>query len=120
MSLHLELADLVAHEFQPRLARPPEHRQDALLIELDNGVSLVVRYAAPDAYSLRWTLDEAELGIDTAPLHRELSTFPNHLHDASGRTLPDPLTKPDDPPGENLLRVIRALLADPTLGRASA
>ncbi|MBD5804494.1 hypothetical protein AZOA_39370 [Azoarcus sp. Aa7] len=117
MSLHIELADHIDRSFGARLPQPVEHKQDALVVHLENGVMLTVRYAANDAYSLRWTCGDAELGIDTAPLHRELATFPNHLHDAAGNLHPDPLTRPEDSPAKNLVRVIEALIADPMLER---
>ncbi|NMF99495.1 hypothetical protein GPA27_19125 [Aromatoleum toluolicum] len=116
MSLHIELADRIDRTFGARLPQPVEHKQDALVVHLGNGVTLTVRYAANDAYSLRWNFGDAELGIDTAPLHRELATFPNHLHDIDGQVRPDPLTHPDDTPVANVSRVIEALLADPSLG----
>lgn len=116
MSLHIELAAAVEQTFGPRLARAPEQRQDAVVVALDNGITLTVRYAAPDAYSLRWSYGDAEAGIDTAPLHRELATFPNHLHDANGALRPDPVTAPDRTPIDNVTSLIEALLDDPTLG----
>jgi len=116
MSLHIELASAIESAFIDRLQAPVEHKQDALIVRLDNGVMLTVRYAAADAYSLRWVCGDVELGIDTAPLHRELATFPNHLHDATGRARVDPLTRSEDAPADNVARVIRALLADPMLG----
>ncbi|WP_332673888.1 hypothetical protein [Aromatoleum sp.] len=116
MSLHIELAAAVDETFGQRLARPAEQKQDALVVALDNGVMLTVRYAAPDAYSMRWSYGDAEAGIDTAPLHRELATFPNHLHDANGSLRPDPVTRPDRMPTENMVRLVQALLDDPTLG----
>ncbi|NMF91504.1 hypothetical protein, partial [Aromatoleum petrolei] len=88
MSLQIELADYIDRTFSSRLSRPVEHKQDALIVNLENGVTLMVRYAADDAYSLRWSYGDAELGIDTAPLHRELTTFPNHLHDLEGKVRP--------------------------------
>lgn len=116
MSLHIELAKAIESAFVDRLQAPVEHKQDALIVRLDNGVTLTVRYAAADAYSLRWLCGDVELGIDTAPLHRELATFPNHLHDATGHARVDPLTRSEDAPADNVARVIRALLADPMLG----
>lgn len=116
MSLHIELASAVEGAFGQRLAQAPQQKQDALVVALDNGVTLTIRYAAPDAYSLRWSYGDAEAGIDTAPLHRELATFPNHLHDANGGLQPDPVTAPDRTPADNVVRLIRALLDDPTLG----
>ena len=120
MSLHIELASAIEAAFGDRLNQPLEQKQDALIVRLDNGVRLVVRYAAADAYSLRWDCGDVELGIDTAPLHRELTTFPNHLHDASGNVRADPLTNPDDAPADNVSRLIQALLADPMLGLRGA
>lgn len=120
MSLHLELGAAIEAGFGADLEAPPEQKQDVLIIRLNNGVALEVRYAAPDAYSLRWSRDGTECGIDTAPLHRELATFPNHLHDAAGRVLADPVTRPGAAPRENLEQLIRALLADPLLGAVKA
>jgi hypothetical protein len=118
MSLHLELGEAIGHAFQDALAEAVEQRQDALVVRLNNGVTLEVHYLAADAYSLRWTCGEIEFGIDTAPLHPDLATFPNHFHDATGRVVADPITRPDAVPEDNLCRLIRALLVDPTLGAA--
>lgn len=118
MSLHLELGTAVEAAFAHALASPPEQKLDALLVRLKNDVTLTVRYAAPDAYSLRWTRGEGdvECGIDTAPLHQGLATFPNHFHHADGRILADPVTRPGAPPQDNLHGLIRVLLDDPMLG----
>ncbi len=116
MSLHLALGAAVETAFSEELLAPVEQRQDALLVHLRNGITLTVRYAASDAYSIRWTYGDAECGIDTAPLHRDLASFPNHLHDASGQVLPDTLTHIDAEPEANLRRVVQALLDDPMLG----
>lgn len=118
MSLHLELGEAIGHAFQDALAEAVEQRQDALVVRLKNGVTLEVRYAAADAYSLRWICGGVESGIDTAPLHPDLATFPNHFHDAAGRVAADPVTRPDAAPEDNLRRLIRVLLDDPTLGVA--
>lgn len=116
MSLHLELGAAVEAAFGDELAAPVEQKQDAMIVRMDNGVKLEVRYAARDAYSLRWTWGDAESAIDTAPLHRGLASFPNHLHHADGRVVADPVTRPDASPEDNLRSLIRALLDDPMLG----
>jgi hypothetical protein len=116
MSLHLELGSAIKAAFGDDLDSPVEQKQDALIIHLKNGVRLEVRYAAPDAYSLRWVYGDVESAIDTAPLHRDLATFPNHFHDADGRVVPDPITRPDVSPEDNLQKLVRALLDDPLLG----
>ncbi len=120
MSLHLDLGAAIESGFGDVLASAPEQKQDALIVHLRNDVTLHIRYAAPDAYSLRWTRDGREAGIDTAPLHPDLATFPNHLHDTSGRAHPDPLTRIDATPQANVSALIRALLDDPALGAPPA
>lgn len=113
MSLHPALCDALTTRFASRLAAAPRLHLDALVLTLDNGVALTIRYAADDAYSLCWTHDGRHFGIDTAPLHRGLATFPNHYHDGDGRLLADPHTDPANPPAENVSRLIEALLALP-------
>ncbi len=116
MSLHLALGTVIESDFSNSLASAPEQKQDALIVRLRNGVMLHIRYAAPDAYSLRWTYDGHEAGIDTAPLHPHLATFPNHLHDTDGGAHPDPFTRTDTAPEDNVRQLIRALLDNPALG----
>lgn len=113
---HLVLHEALAKQVGKMLSDPPELRQDALLLRLSNGVELTVHYASPTAYSLRWkTADGQQLGIDTAPGHRSIETGPHHLHQPDGRVTDDPLTRPGQPPWDNLQAVIGALLDDPLL-----
>ncbi|MHB1374581.1 MAG: hypothetical protein ACYC5W_07070 [Thauera sp.] len=119
MSLNAELLAFVEREHADALLTPPQLSQDALTLVLTNGVLLTVRYAAPDAYSIRWRTslqaDGLELGIDTAPCHPELETAPNHLHLADGSVVADPLTRTNHSPEQNLARVIAALCEAPEL-----
>ena len=113
---HLTLYEALTKEVGQMFSAPPELRQDALLLWLSNGVELTVHYASPTAYSLRWkTADGQQLGIDTAPGHRGLGAGPQHLHRADGRVTDDPLTRPGQPPWDNLQAVIGALRDDPLL-----
>ncbi|MBL8473910.1 MAG: hypothetical protein KF778_06665 [Rhodocyclaceae bacterium] len=113
MSLHLELHAAIAEHYAGALTAPLELRQDALLARLQNGVALEIRYAAADAYCLRWTWGDAELCIDTAPCHGELETAPNHFHDAGGALQPDPITRCGAPPWHNIRDLMDALLRSP-------
>jgi hypothetical protein len=54
VNLHAAILEHVDREHVDVLARPSQLTQDALTIALRNGALLTVRYAAPDAYSLRW------------------------------------------------------------------
>ena len=116
MSHHLELGAVIDAVFRNDLDSPVEQKQDAMIVHLKNGVTLDVRYAAADAYSLRWVYGDAESGIDTAPLHQGLASYPNHMHEAGGRIIADTITHPDASPQDNLQKLIRALLDNPMLG----
>lgn len=120
MSQHPELLEHLMDRFGDRLQGAPQLTQDALALTLDNGAQLTVRYAAADAYSLRWTFQAGdqtvEMGIDTAPTHPTLATRPNHLHLADGSVVADPLTRTDARATDNLSVLIDALLQDPQLG----
>lgn len=113
--LNVVIKEAVEQHFAHRLAEPPEVHQDALLLSLDNGVAMEMRFASPDEYAIVWHWGDAELRIDTASLHRELDSFPNHLHDADGSLRIDSLTTPGKDPWDNACAVLDAVLADPLL-----
>jgi hypothetical protein len=115
---HAALKEAIDREFAAALVEPAELCLDALLLRLANDVALELRIAGPAEYAMAWRWGDAELRIDTAPLHRELATFPNHLHDADGALCADPLTRPGRDPWDNVRTVIAALLEDPLLESA--
>lgn len=117
MTLHLELKESLESEYRHHLAGDVRLTQDALLAEFDNGLALEVRYLNPEEYSLGWSWGDAELRIDTAPLHAGLGTFPNHLHDMDGQVGEDRLTRPGAAPWANLKALLDAVLEDPLLNR---
>ncbi|HJV59449.1 MAG TPA: DUF6516 family protein [Albitalea sp.] len=118
--LHLEIKDALEREFPTALAEPPRLTQDALRVTLNNGVVLELRVPAEQAYSFAWRWGDAELRIDTAPLHPGLASFPNHLHDANGEVRADTLTSPAAGACDNVRAVIQAVLRDPLLGAGAA
>lgn len=118
MSLHNSISDQLITDFGERLVDLPRLNHDALEVRFDTGLILQIRYPNLDEYSLRWTFQERTSGIDTAPLHPDLDSFPNHLHDSEGRIASDPLTRPGQPAHENLHRLITTLLVDPMLKAA--
>ena len=119
MNLTARLAEETVTHFGEHLTGAPQLTHDALVLELDSGVTLQARFASAAEYSIHWRLDAAELRIDTAPLHSGLASFPNHLHAADGSIQADPLTRPGQDPWENLQAVLRAILKDPRLDRSA-
>ncbi|TCV83274.1 toxin-antitoxin system TumE family protein [Sulfurirhabdus autotrophica] len=118
MSLHIDLKESIEAHYPDQLDGEIQLKQDALLVMFDSGLALELRYLNPHEYSIQWAWGDAELRIDTAPLHKELSTFPNHLHNADGHLLPDLLTVPGRAPWDNVKQLIDALLLDPLLESA--
>jgi len=119
MTLHLALKEKIEGAYGEALDGGVLLSQDALTLRFTDGVAAEVRFLDAAQYSIQWLWGEALLRIDTAPLHPELATFPNHLHDAEGRVHPDRWTMPDADPWDNLKAVIDALLKDPLLGTAA-
>lgn len=115
MILHLELKQEIENRYRDHIPDGITLNQDALVVLLDNGVAVEIRYLDPEEYSIGWVWGEAELRIDTAPVHQGVGTFPNHLHDAEGNVLEDRVTRPGRPPWENVRRLLDALLDNPLL-----
>lgn len=118
-SVHLMLGELASEHFGARFSEPVRMAQDALLLSFDTGLLLEARYFSRDEYSIAWSWGDAELRIDTAPLHQECESFPNHLHDADGKVRADPVTCAGSDCWSNFSRLIERLLVDPLLERGS-
>lgn len=115
MSLHSAISEQLITDFGERLTDLPMLNHDALEVRFDSGLVLQIRYPNLEEYSLLWQFNARTLTIDTAPVHAELASFPNHLHDSEGRITADPLTHPGRPVWENLHALVSTLLNDPWL-----
>lgn len=113
--LHARLKDAIDHHFADRLVAPVQLARDALIVRLANGVLLELRQASAEEYALNWRCGDTQLRIDTAPVHPDLASFPNHLHAADGSVRADPLTHPGHDPWENVRDLLEALCVDPLL-----
>ena len=115
ISLHLMLKDKIEEHYAHLLSDPVRLAQDALLLFFDSGLMVEVRYFSQDEYSIGWRWGDAELRIDTAPVHADCITFPHHLHDDSAVLRADTMTVPGTACWLNFSRLIDMLLADPLL-----
>jgi hypothetical protein len=113
--LHLELSETIGQHYADAGLESIQTLQDALLLTLENGVDMEIRYPSAEEYAIAWRWGEAELRIDTAPSHPDLATVPNHLHRDDGSVVADPLTHPGAEPWVNLRAVIDAVLKAPLL-----
>jgi hypothetical protein len=115
MLVHAMLQEQVEAQYAHRLSEPVRLAQDALLMFFDTGLMVEARYFSADEYAIAWCWGEAELRIDTAPVHPDCASFPHHLHDDSGQLRADTVTRPGAPCWSNFSRLIDALLLDPLL-----
>lgn len=114
-SVHLTLkAQLEAH-YAHRLSEPVRMAQDALILAFDSGLLMEVRYYSADEYMFSWSWGDAELRIDTAPVHPECPTYPHHLHGDDGSVRGDSVTLPGTDCWTNFSRLLDVLLVDPLL-----
>jgi len=116
MTEHIALKERIDRHFAAQLDAPAQLLQDALLLRFGNGLTMELRFAGADEYAITWQWGDAQLRIDTAPLHPQLATFPQHLHDLHGGVRADPLTRPGRAPWDNARTLIEAVLGDPLLG----
>jgi hypothetical protein len=117
MTLLIELKDAIDASLLPHLEEPATLCRDALILRLNNGVVMELRFANADEYALTWRYGDAELRIDTAPVDHAVATSPNHLHDADGQVRADPVTQPGAAPLDNVRVLVVAVLADPLFER---
>lgn len=114
--LHIELKEKIETTFCEANDVSVALCRDAIECRLPNGVEMTIRIAGPNEYAIGWRWGEAEMSIDTAPLHRALATYPNHLHTPDGRVVADPISEVGADPWRNVHALIDRLLAQPLLG----
>lgn len=107
MILHQRLSEICEKEFLDVLDEKPRVYYDGIELKFIDGSTLVVRYFSRREYSFHWMRNGGDFRIDTAPIYKDLDTFPNHIHDGAGEVKKDDITNPEDAPEENLRRVIR-------------
>jgi len=115
LSVHMLLKEKLAAYYADHLSEPVRLAQDALLLSFNNGFMMEVRYFSSTEYAINWSWGEAELRIDTAPVHADCATFPHHLHDDEGRLLADPITQPGMDCWSNFSALPDVLLENPLL-----
>lgn len=115
--MHLIFKEKLEEHYVERLVEPVRMAQDALMLSFDTGLMMEVRYFSSEEYSINWSSGEAELCMDTAPMHATCVTFPLHVHDENGMVSTGPITDPDLDSWHNFSKLLEALLLDPMLDR---
>ena len=72
-----------------------------------DGFFLDIRYPVDSKYSFHWQRDDEMIRIDTAPHHRQLSTYPRHMHiGKEDHVIEDTVTEIDNTIEENVKCVL--------------
>lgn len=119
ISLHLLLQERLEEAYGSRMSEPVRVAQDALLLSFDTGLMMEVRCFSSEEFSLHWSWGEAELRLDTAPMHAGLPGYPLHVHRDDGTIVAGPSGLRDADSWAALSRLIDILLVDPLLDGAN-
>jgi len=76
---YLAFLKIVRDEFSDIVVDAELHA-DRIRLTLVDGSWIEVRYPVEDKFSFHWQRGEKIYRIDMAPHHREISTFPRHIH----------------------------------------
>jgi len=115
--MHLIFKENLEEHYAERMLEPVRMAQDALTLSFDTGLLMEVRYFSRDEYSINWSWGDAELRMDTAPMHVTCATFPLHVHDENGVVRAGPMDDYSPDSWRNYSRLLDTLLLDPLLER---
>lgn len=96
------LAGGINSKFGNVLKSPAEVKSDGLLLQFNDGSQLELHYPYKKEYSFNFLKDDKTFIIDTAPVHSELETFPNHIHNFDGKLIKDEITDINNEPVKNI------------------
>lgn len=115
VSMHLIFKEKLERHYADRMSEPVRLAQDALMLSFDTGLMMEVRYVSREEFSINWSWGDAELRMDTAPLHADCATFPAHVHDDSGTIKSGRMPDSGLDDWRNFSGLLDALLLDPLL-----
>lgn len=113
--LHLIFKEILEEHYADRMVEPVRLAQDALTLSFDTGLMMEVRYFSDEAYSINWSWGDAELRMDTAPMHANCASFPLHVHDENGIVRSAPGAIPGLDGWRSFSGLLDTLLLDPLL-----
>jgi hypothetical protein len=96
------LANDINSMFGNVLKSPAEVKSDGLLLQFKDGSGLELHYPDKKEYSFSFLRNDKLFIIDTAPVHGELETFPNHIHNFDGKLIKDEITSINNEPAKNI------------------
>ena len=76
----IRIARCVEEYFSDIISVAPIIYASKVRINFIDGTYMDIRYPVDSKYSFHWQLDDEIIRIDTAPHHREIATYPRHVH----------------------------------------
>ncbi len=102
------IARCAEEHFSDILSEAPIIYSDKVRLVFIDGSYMDIRYPVDSKYSFHWEHKDRIIRIDTAPHHRQLSTYPRHMHlGKEEHVVEDTVTKIDNTIDENVKRVLR-------------
>ena len=101
------IAKCAMEHFPDILNETPIIYSDKVRLVFVEGSYMDIRYPVDSKYSFHWQREDEIIRIDTAPHHRNLSTFPRHMHiGKEDYVVEDSVTKIDNTIEENVKCVL--------------
>lgn len=106
-----KLKEIVINEFPDILLKEPEIKGMKLRIFLNDGSIIDIYYPVIGKYSFHWQKKEGFVRLNTAPNHKEIPTFPRHLHKGN-EIIEDIITDLNALPEDNLRRFLKFVVKE--------
>lgn len=101
------IAQCAQDHFSEILSEAPLIFSDKVRLVFVDGSYMDIRYPVDSKYSFHWQCENEMIRIDTAPHHRNISTYPQHIHmGKEENVVEDPITKIDNTIDENVKGVL--------------
>ena len=101
------VAQCAQEHFSEILKEAPIIFSDKVRLVFVDGSYMDIRYPVDSKYSFHWQREDEMIRIDTAPHHRQLSTFPRHIHiGKEENVVEDSITEMDNTIEENVMCVL--------------
>jgi hypothetical protein len=101
------IAQCAQDNYSKILGEAPIIFSDKVRLVFFDGSFMDIRYPVDSKYSFHWQREDEIIRIDTAPHHRKLSTYPQHMHiGKEDNVVKDSITKIDNSIEENVKCVL--------------
>ncbi len=101
------IAQCAQEHFSEILSETPIIFSDKVRLVFTDGSFMEIRYPVDSKYSFHWQREDEIIRIDTAPHHRQLSTYPRHMHIGKDNdVVEDTVTEIDNTIEENVACVL--------------